>query len=277
LTGNSAYWWTAILVVLMVMLILEPLGLGVLLKISGSGYRLDIATAKGNLILLYSFSFPLVGIIFYNHYINKRTLKALGFKGKNAVNNYLQGFLLGAGALSLVALVVTLFGGFKLAFNPQLDIILLVATLLGFGIQGLTEEVLCRAYLQNSIAVYKGNRWAIGISALVFTIFHAGNSGIKLLPIINLLIFGIIFSMIYCLTDNILLVGAIHSAWNFMQGSFMGIKVSGTRLATSVLTADSVSKLDLLTGEAFGLEGSVLTTILGLLLIYLLTRKLTLK
>ena len=112
---------------------------------------------------------------------------------------------------------------------------------------------------------------------MVFTIFHAGNSGIKLLPIINLLIFGIIFSLIYCLTDNILLVGAIHSTWNFMQGSFMGIKVSGTRLATSVLTADSVSKLDLLTGGAFGLEGSVLTTILGLLLIYLLTHKLTLK
>lgn len=263
-------WWTPILVMILMFVLAGGLGTGLLMwgfsLISGQA-AFDEKTASGALAALFGFLFPLLGISLYNRLVNKRSLRALGFAREKWLLTYAKGFALGTVCLLAIVLVATLFGGFKLSVTPQPDWLLLLGLLVGFMVQGLTEEVLCRAYLQNSVAAYKGQKWGIIVSALLFTLLHASNNGLALLPILNLFLFGLVFSLLYALTDNILLVGATHSAWNFMQGPVMGVKVSGNQFATSVLNAEATNRLNLVSGGAFGIEGSILTTIVGLILI----------
>ena len=56
----------------------------------------------------------------------------------------------------------------------------------------------------------------------------------------------------------------MHFAWNFLLGPVIGIEVSGMVLPTTLFTATVVGN-DLLTGGAFGIEGSILTTIIGVI------------
>ena len=49
--------------------------------------------------------------------------------------------------------------------------------------------------------------------------------------------------------------------WNFAQGNFFGILVSGNNFGPSVFRFDSVSGMELVNGGAFGMEGGIATAI----------------
>ena len=50
----------------------------------------------------------------------------------------------------------------------------------GFLIQGTTEEIVCRGYVQGRITEKLGVFWAIALSALFFASGHLGNAGVSL-------------------------------------------------------------------------------------------------
>jgi hypothetical protein len=61
--------------------------------------------------------------------------------------------------------------------------------------------------------------------------------------------------------DDIWGASAIHFIWNFTQGCFYGISVSGTGDTESIFRTVQVSQNSFLTGGNFGVEGSIFTTI----------------
>ena len=63
----------------------------------------------------------------------------------------------------------------------------------------------------------------------------------------------------------------MHLTWNFFQGPVFGFEVSGIE-AESIIN-QSVSGSDLLTGGAFGFEGSLLCTFAIVLMILYLDKK----
>ena len=69
-------------------------------------------------------------------------------------------------------------------------------------------------------------------------------------------------------------VAGIHGAWNFAQGNLFGILVSGQQSGTSLMTFLPQGNQDWLSGGSFGIEGSVMTSLVLLLLIVYLGYKL---
>ena len=128
-------------------------------------------------------------------------------------------------------------------------------------IQGMAEEVLCRSYFLVSI----GRRYpmwvAVLLNALFFAALHLANNGISVLAFVNLTLFGIFASVYFIKRGNIWGIGAIHSIWNFVQGNFYGIRVSGIETSCTVFDSVSVDGRAWMNGGAFGLEGGLAVTI----------------
>lgn len=267
-------WWRPIVATFLVFVLCAGVGsipISILISIftKESLSQVTENSISGELGSLFGFGFALIGIIYWNKRMNHRPIASLGFKKENFLSQYFLGFLIGAFSLALLAVVTMLLGSIHFKLNPHMNFGLILLLLLGFMIQGLTEEVLCRGYLQGSLSSLMDEKWAIIISAVFFAVLHGANPGIQILPLINLFIFGLVFSLLYAYSENILYVGAAHSAWNFFQGPIFGVQVSGTESITSVLKA-SIPQANFINGGSFGIEGSLLTTVFGIFLLHLI-------
>ncbi len=99
------------------------------------------------------------------------------------------------------------------------------------------------------------------MNAAAFAALHLLNPGISLLAVVNLTLFGIFASVCFIKTENIWLVGALHSVWNLVQGNVYGIKVSGMETSCTVFSSAMTEGMELLNGGDFGLEGGLAVTI----------------
>ena len=94
---------------------------------------------------------------------------------------------------------------------------------------------------------------------------------INFLATLNLFLAGIVLGIYYIHKSNLWLPIGMHLTWNFFQGPVFGFEVSGIE-AESIIN-QSVSGSDLLTGGAFGFEGSLLCTFAIVLMILYLDKK----
>lgn len=209
--------------------------------------------------------------------LQKRKMVTMGFCKKGMIKEYLIGLVAGFACFSLAVLLGVITGALKIeGLNLNASIGMLVAFFLGFMIQGMAEEVICRGYFMVSYARKYPMYAAVIANALVFAALHLMNSGITVLSFINLTLFGVFASVYFIRRGNIWGIGAFHTIWNFVQGNFYGIRVSGMELDNSVLTTSLVEGKELLSGGAFGLEGSILVTIIltaGTILLFFLKKK----
>lgn len=203
--------------------------------------------------------------------IQKRSPRKLGFTKGNFLKEYGLGIVVGFCAFSIAVLIALATGSLSFTFAKGGWILLLLYAI-GFMIQGMAEEVLCRGYMMCSIA-RKYPLWvAILTNALVFAALHLLNAGISVLAFINLVLFGIFASLYFVRRGNIWGIGAVHSVWNFVQGNFYGIQVSGNGKMASVLDCTFAENRELINGGAFGLEGGLAVTavmVIGIVLLYL--------
>lgn len=132
-------------------------------------------------------------------------------------------------------------------------------------VTAMGEELLFRAVLFRMIEEMAGTTVAILVSAAIFGLSHAGNPGATPFVVAELSVeLGVVVALAYVLTRNIWLAIGIHMTWNFTQGYLFGVSVSGVRDPQSLLQM-TLSGPDLITGGAFGPEGSIL--MLGLSLV----------
>ena len=75
-------------------------------------------------------------------------------------------------------------------------------------------------------------------------------------------------------TDTVWGVAGIHGAWNFAQGNLFGILVSGQPSGTSLMIFMPQGHQGWLSGGSFGIEGSIMTSMVLLLLILYLAYQL---
>ncbi len=142
--------------------------------------------------------------------------------------------------------------------------------LVGYLVQGMAEEVLCRGYLFVSLSRRHSVVYSAVLSALFFAMLHGANSGLTPLAVFNLFLFGIFAALLLVKCENIWVVGAFHSLWNFAQGNIYGIQVSGNSLQPAILNSSNVKGHGLINGAGFGLEGGLgVTLVLGLGIVYL--------
>ncbi len=193
--------------------------------------------------------------LLYRFY-EKRRITELSFKrlGRNVGMGLLLGFVL----QSLTILVIYLAGGYAvLDINPVHFLIVPFAAGLYAGI---VEEVLFRGILFRIMEEKTGSYLALGISALIFGGLHLANPNSSIFMALAIAIqAGLLLGAAYILTRNLWFPIAIHFAWNFTQSGIYGASTSGTT-TTYTLLSSQIEAHPLITGGAFGPEGSLQAT-----------------
>ena len=220
-----------------------------------------------NLVGLFLTATSIVAAIFYCVKIEKRTVASMGLRKGNIGVEYLVGAIIGIAMYGLTFLIAYATGSVSIRLNPEGFAPIIIVFLLGYIIQGASEEILVRGYLMISVAKDYRLWLSIVFSSVVFSLLHAGNASVGLLALVNITLFGIFEAIYICKRGNIWGACAIHSMWNFVQGNIFGSNVSGNALSPSLFIMEYDSTKTIANGGAFGLEGGAATTIVILVAI----------
>ncbi|THU39890.1 CPBP family intramembrane metalloprotease [Niastella caeni] len=212
--------------------------------------------------------FAIALTVIFRRFIDRRSVKSLGFHWQPFQPDAYTGFclgvaLLGAGTLLLYA---TRHLEWTDVHFKALDLFIGLALMV---LIAFTEEMVFRGYILNNL-MESMNKWAaLGVSAVLFMIAHSSNPGISSVAVANLLLAGFILGINFIYTRNIWFAICFHFSWNFFQGPVLGFGVSGLPLQSVLQPA--LQGPWWLTGGSFGLEGSFIVTCLfagTLLLLY---------
>lgn len=195
---------------------------------------------------------------------NRPMYKAIStkVKGNNALM-LLLGTVLGFVLNGLCILAAYLHQDIKLYFDSFRPISFIVIFLLVF-IQSSAEELLCRGFLyQRLLRRYRKPAIAIIGNAVLFGALHLGNNGVTVLAILNIVLFGILASLIVYYMDSIWCAMAVHAAWNFTQNILFGLPNSGNVVPYSVLKLDASTAMDSFAyNVGFGVEGTIMAVVI---------------
>lgn len=273
-------WWALLPLAWLMLLLSQVFGLPVmffLLARDGFAEGEDAAALAGQpvalagllqgLLLALAFGGMILLVWLWVRLYEKRGLVTLGFEREGALRRYGRGLLIGlltfAGAVGLMALF-----GFLApeASDPgRVGLAALGGVLLvipGWLVQGAAEEVLTRGWMMPALAARYRPWLGVLLSSVFFTAAHGLNPNLTALALINLFLYGL-FAAFYALREGSLWgVCAFHSAWNWAQGNFFGLAVSGNQARGGMLFDLMETGPDWFTGGAFGPEGGLAVTLM---------------
>lgn len=220
--------------------------------------------------------FGTITSVIYCRNIEVRPVTSMGIKKGKIIPHYLKGLATGIVMMTVITLMSVVSGVNSISLCRNINFGIILLYLLGFFVQGMSEEFIFRGYLMTTIGGHHSGVLAIVISAGAFAVAHAFNPGFGVLSCINLVLFGVFAGMYMICFGDIWGVCGIHSIWNFMQGNFYGISVSGTGNTESVFRTTAETSHSWLSGGEFGIEGSIFTTIVlvaGIIPVFMKIRK----
>ena len=217
-----------------------------------------------DLQMVLTFGGTILIVFLWVRFVEKRPFSSIGLWKEQWIKKYLRGALLGFIFISIPVVVLVITGAVQLQIQhiTTTGIVSILGSLVAFLIQGAAEEIVVRGWLFPIISV-RGRIWiGVTVTSLLFGFLHLLNPGITILSICNIILVGV-FAAFYVLKDgNLWGICAWHSIWNWAQFNVYGFAVSGTTAYSTPLFKSVTSGPDLLHGGAFGIEGSVITTIM---------------
>ena len=271
-----------ITVILSLLVILPQYGLGLIAGLAPKYEHIEriFSFIDSNnlyfLLIVYSTSLTLLLAYIFARKILKRDKVSLGLVDKKLYKTYGKGILLGMGMLSLIVIILNLTGFAEIRKN-SLNLKLFIAFLPAWMIQGFEEEFLLRAILMNQMAARGKISLAILANSLIFSIFHLGNSGFSPMAFVNLLLVGVIFSLVFYISDSIYMAAGAHTFWNMTMANIFGITVSGYKPIGETILKTSLKGPAIISGGDFGLEGSIITSLVLVGTLVILIRKIKQK
>lgn len=217
------------------------------------------AADQASLTMLFSFGIPLVLTLVFCRYLQKRSLRSMGFVRCNVFTEYIKGLVFGAVLFSAVIGICVAMGYVTIRRSQSFSPVVIALFFAAYFVQGMAEEVMIRGNLMTSLTRRTSAGMAIILSSLVFSLLHAFNHAYELIPSINLFLWGVIAALYMIATGNIWGACAMHTAWNFVQGNVFGFQVSGHPVNSSIFTTQMDPSAALHTGGAFGPEGGYVT------------------
>ena len=209
-------------------------------------------------------------VLIYCIRFEKRRPFSMGFVREGFFSEYISGFGIGILMFAVAYGIVILTGEAKFVeFNLNIDYVTIALFLMGFLIQGASEEILLRSYFFVTTAANTNVLLAIISSSALFGALHIANGGFTLLAFFNLFLFGVFAAFYFLRRGSIWGICALHSAWNFVQGNVFGCNVSGMSLENSFIITET--KNGLWSGGSFGPEGGLAVTVVFLIGIAILT------
>ncbi len=200
-------------------------------------------------------------------WLEKLPFRALGASFSSPwLRNFVLGIVAGALTLSFAVLVAFVFGGERFELNlangwtPVLQS--LAVSFAVFAAAAAMEEALFRGYILQTFARSNLAWLAILLTSVFFGLVHADNPNAGVISTLNTVLAGIWFSVAYLKTRDLWFVWGLHLMWNWMQGSFFGIEVSGlTDITTNPLFREIDTGPTWLTGTTYGIEGGIACTV----------------
>ena len=207
----------------------------------------------------------MIGIItLFWKLFQKKTLKDLGFAKPAA--SYFAGVLAGTILVVLAVVAITLTGSIRYnGIFGNIDMTMAGLMLGGFILQGAFEEVLCRGIVQHLLQKKTSIPVAIAVSTVLFSIPHIssmdfGSPAITFVAFFNLILISLIFSLLTIRFRSIWAACGLHSIWNYILYSILGLNLSGQdEINAAVFDMSSVGD-NILNGGKYGIEASFITT-----------------
>ncbi|MGZ5252911.1 MAG: CPBP family intramembrane glutamic endopeptidase [Flavitalea sp.] len=189
----------------------------------------------------------------------------LGFEKNQVIKPLVYGSLFATFLLLIGTLILYLSGSIHLS-TSGVSPTKIILPLLAFILVAIGEEMIFRGYILNNLLYSFNKTNALLISGIIFALFHSMNPSVSWISILNIFAGGILLGATYLYKKNLWIPIGFHFAWNFVQGPVLGFPVSG--LSFPSLFSQTSSGSELLTGGAFGFEGSIIqfvVCILGML------------
>lgn len=215
------------------------------------------STLWGQFIMTASFALWIAVIFAWVALKEQRPIASLGF-ATGFRRQGLLGLVLGLGLTSLVVAVNLGLGNATLGTANWAALAPSALLLIGFGIQASAEEIAYRGYLMQAFsATWKA--WIVVIAqAILFTLGHVGN-GLNPVAVLTMLAVSYCLAMWILATNSLWGAMSFHIFWNWSQANVWGASVSNIKMDTHVFEFTAHPGTELISGGAFGLEGSVLT------------------
>ena len=241
----------------------------------------DVFDAQTITLITYYGYIVISGVaLLYWKLIEKKPLSEMGLTKR--FGNYFIGAFVGVILLALSVAAIVLTGNMEYhGIFENVDILMILLLFGGFIIQGATEEILCRGIVLHALKE-KTSVWiAIAVSTVLFIIPHwsslfDGGTVYGVIGVANLVLISIIFSLLTVRFKSIWAACGLHSFWNAILYSVLGLNLSGKdETVTAIFDMQSVGK-NIWNGGEYGIEASIITAVvlaLAAVLLWYMSRK----
>lgn len=184
----------------------------------------------------------------------------------------LGGFIFGFTTISFSIFILYLLGNYQAFSITTTHYTARMFTVILFA--AIVEDLFHRGLILRVKENWLGTNIAIFIAMLV-ELQHISNPNFKIFDLLLYLIWGFTMAMMFIYTKRVWLPYFFHIGWNFSQ-PFYGSNLTGANDFGTIIQSKFTGP-ELLTGGAFGIEGSIFTEsfllIIGIVLYYLAKKK----
>jgi len=213
-------------------------------------------------ILLFAIYYFLIKVI------EKRTVYELSFS--MMFTELLAGIICGALIIMLVVGILAIPGYYSIEKFNSADI--LIHGFFRFANGAFFEELLFRLIIFKLMEEYLGSWISLLLGAMFFGVAHIFNQNATLWSVFAIALeAGILLTLAFMFTRRIWMAFGIHFGWNFVQATVFGLPASG--MSFPGLISPELTGPIWITGGEFGVEASVITLALGLILSFILLKK----
>lgn len=162
----------------------------------------------------------------------------------------------------------------------NVDLFMIILLTGGFMVQGAAEEILCRGIVLHALKEKTSFAAAMAVSTILFILPHclslfAGKIIYGIIGVVNLILISAVFSLLTIRFKSIWAACGLHSFWNTILYSVLGLNLSGNgENVAAIFYMQSVGD-NIWNGSIYGVEASIATGIVlifAVALIYAITR-----
>jgi hypothetical protein len=260
--GRLRAGWRALLGIIVVVLANIIAGVIAAVLVGRHGPAFDLVYRPLVMVLLIA-GFSL--LLLYVDRVRQGPLAAQGLPRQRWLPDSVLGVLIGGAMIVLSVVVIGIWGSlsFQITATPQ-TVPRGLLVLLMLAAAAMAEELMFRGYPFQRLVESIGAVGAIVALSILFGAVHLGNPHASVWAVVNTITVGALLAVAYLRTRALWLPWGIHLGWNATLGLVFGLPVSGID-QFAVVVKGSAAGPQWLTGGDYGLEASVLGTVMILL------------
>jgi len=216
--------------------------------------------------------FVILTIFLLRKFIDRKSFTSLGFSIKQYLRDIYYSILAAFIIMFATFLIMYISGTIEIiAFNFQFNEI--SYWLIGFTVASALEELPLRGYALSNLMESINKYVAVSIIAVLFGLLHVNNANVNFIGLLNVSLLGVLIGIYYVYKKNLWVPIIFHMFWNYFQSIVFGYNVSGLDIGFSILDT-KITGNELITGGDFGIEGSLVLTVVTIVAIIYLDKTL---